>query len=367
MSSTERAVAWFWRRAELSTAPVVEGLGLLRVLAGLFLLCFSAPYLSWVNRAPPAFYNPPLLSLGRLLPGFPPAFVTWTLDAVLLGLCAAVSLGVRARFSTLLLCGLSLLRANVAYSFGKIDHDIMIWVFFGCMAFSGWGRELALVPDRPSRLDAPRHAFAVLGVCLVYAMTSVGFQKALNWLDFDTTTSGFLGWFVYGYFEYNRTHLLAPYVLDVPRVLLELLDYAGVAFELGCLLAFLLGRTTFRLWLSCACAFHLANTLTLNIPFFEHLLVYLAFVDFSAAQRWLAGYWGRPAFKSALASLLGSLPLLHLGLRATGNGSSFLFVVDKRRDQLTLLYASAFCWALALCVTLVEVARQRRRRGAATA
>jgi hypothetical protein len=202
---------------------------------------------------------------------------------------------------------------------------------------------------------------ALLGVCLVYAMTSVGFQKALNWLDFDTSTSGFLGWFVHGYFEYNRTHLLAPYVLDVPRALLELLDYAGVAFELGCLLAFLGGRLTFRVWLACACAFHLANTLTLNIPFFEHLLVYMAFVDFSAAQRWLAGYWRRAWFRGALVLLLGALPVLHLALRVSGRGSSFLFVVDKRHDQLTLLYTSATCWALALCVLLAEVVRQRRR------
>ena len=361
MSSTDGFVAWLWSRIEASTAPVQAGLGVLRFLSGLFLLFFSAPYLSWVNGAPPAYYNPPLLSLGRLFPGFPPAWATWTLDALLLGLCAAVSLGVYARRATLLLFALSLLRSNIAYSFGKIDHDIVIYVFFGCMAFSGWGKQLALIPDRPSRFDAPRHAFALLGLCLAYAMTSVGLQKALNWLDFNSNTSGFLGWFLQGYFEYNRTALLAPYVLDVPRPLLELVDYAGVIFEVSCFVTLLLGRLPFRIWLACACAFHLMNTLTLNIPFFEHLLVYFAFVDFSAAQARFASFWRRPAARVLCAAVVSGFPIAHLLLRLAGHGSSFLFFVDKRRDQLTLLYASAVCWAFGLLVMLLEIARQRRR------
>lgn len=361
MSSIERGVFWFWSRVAASTAPVIEGLPVLRVITGLFLLCFSAPYLSWLQNVPAAYYYPPLFSLGRLLPGFPPVWLCWVLDALLLTLCALVSLGVRARLTTLLLCGFGMLRCNIAYSFGKIDHDIMVYVFLACLAFSGWGRSLALVPDRPSKLDKPQHALALLAACLAYAMSSVGLQKAANWLDFDTQTSGFLGWFLQGYFEYGRTALLAPHVLDVPRWVLEFVDYAGVVFEVGCLVALLGGRSMFRVWLCCACAFHLVNTLTLNIPFFEHMLVYFAFVDFSGVAPWLARVYSRSSSRLGLTLLVAALPVVHLYVRAAGHGSNFLFFVDKRKEHLLVLNVSAWCWALALVLMLVEAGRQRRR------
>jgi hypothetical protein len=365
MGSIERGVAWFWNRVGASTAPVADGLPVLRVIAGVFLLCFSAPYLSWLKNVPAAYYYPPLFSPGRLLPSFPPVWLCWALDVLLLSLCALVALGVRARLSTLLLCGFGLLRSNIAYSFGKIDHDIMVYVFLGCLAFSGWGRSLALVPDKPSKLDKPQHALALLGACLAYAMSSVGLQKAFNWLDFNTQTSGFLNWFLQGYFEYNRTALLASYVLDVPRWALELVDYSGVVFELGCLFTLLHSRFAFRVWLCCACAFHLINTLTLNIPFFEHMLVYFAFVDFSGVAVWLERAFSRSAGKGALTLLLAAMLVAHLWLRAVGHGSNFLFCVDKRQDQLLVLYVSAVCWALALLLMLVEAARLWQRSAAA--
>ncbi len=361
MSSTDRYIDAFWDRVGASSAPATSGLGVLRVIVGLYVLCFSAPYLSWVSRAPPAFYNPPFLSLGRLLPSFPPAWLSWSMDAVQLCAFAALSLGIRARGTTLLLLGLGLLRQNIAYSFGKIDHDIMLYVVLGCMAFSGWGKQLALVPDPPSRFDAPDKAFALLAVCFGFAMTSVGLQKGANWLDFDLNTSGFLSWFVQGYFEYNRRALLAPHVLEVPPIALELVDYAAVLFESSALFMLLRSGVAWRFWLVCATFFHLMNTLTLNIPFLDNLLTYLVFVDFSAAQRTLSR-WGERAYLRRAAILgIGCLPLLHLALRAVGNGSAFMFVVDKRQDHQTVMYAALTCWSVALLVTSLELDRRRRK------
>jgi hypothetical protein len=364
MSSTERRVASFWERVFASSAPAVSGLAVLRILTGLYLLLFSAPYLTWVNRAPPAFYNPPLLSLGRLLPSFPAPWACWALEAALLVACAALALGIYARRTTLLLLALWLVRGNISYSFGKIDHDIMLGVLLGCMAFSGWGKELALVPDRPSRFDVPRRAFALLAVCLAFAMTSVGIQKGLNWLDFDTNTSGFLGWFVTGYFEYNRRALLAPYVLDLSPPLLELVDYMGVLFEASCLFMLLRGRIWWRFWLVWACTFHLLNTLTLNIPFFENFMVYLAFVDFSRVQARLEVWWRSTAFKVLVVTIVAAMPLVHLALRALGRGHAFLFVIDRAGGSLTVLYVAAVCWAVAATRLFGELLDQRRRAGA---
>ncbi len=363
MTSTERLVATFWDRVFTSSAPAVSGLGVLRVLTGLYLLLFSAPYLTWVNRAPPAFYNPPLLSLGRLLPSFPPPSACWALEVGLLVACAALALGVYARRTTLLLLALWLVRGNIAYSFGKIDHDIMLGVLLGCMAFSGWGRQLALVPDRASRFDAPQRSFGLLAVCLAFAMTSVGIQKGLNWLDFDTSTSGFLGWFVTGYFEYDRRALLAPYVLHLSPTLLELVDYMGVLFEASCFFMLLRGRSWWRFWLLWACAFHFLNTLTLNIPFFENFMVYLAFVDFSRVQTRLERWCRSGPVKLLVVAVVAAMPIAHVTLRLLGRGNAFLFVVDRAGGSLTVLYVAAACWALAALRMFGELLDQRPRAG----
>lgn len=360
MTSTDRYVERFWQRVSASSAPATSGLGVLRVVTGLYVLLFATPYLNWVSHAPPAFYNPPLLSFGRLLPSFPPSWLSWSMDVVQLCALAALALGIRARRTTLLLFGLGLLRQNMAYSFGKIDHDIMLYVLFGCMAFSGWGKQLALVPDPPSRWDVPDKAFALFAVCFGVGMTSVGLQKGGNWLDFNTNTSGFLSWFVQGYFEYNRTALLAPLVLSVPPLLLELVDYAGVLFEASALFMLLRGGVAWRFWLVCACSFHLMNTLTLNIPFLENLLTYVVFVDFSAAQRTLARWGQRAYLRYGAVLVIGCLPLLHLALRAVGRGTAFLFVVDKRVDHQVVMYAALTCWSVTLLVVLLELQRRRR-------
>jgi hypothetical protein len=149
-------------------------------------------------------------------------------------------------------------------------------------------------------------------------------------------------------------------VLDVPPFALELVDYAGVLFESSTLFMLLRGGVAWRFWLVCACGFHLMNTLTLNIPFLENLLTYAAFVDFSAAER-LVSRWGQRVYLRILAvSAIACLPLLHLGVRALGHGSAFLFVVDKRRDNQTVMYAALACWSVALLVMLGELYRRRR-------
>jgi hypothetical protein len=147
--------------------------------------------------------------------------------------------------------------------------------------------------------------------------------------------------------------------------MLELMDYLGVLFEASCFFMLLRGPQAWRFWLVCACSFHLLNALALNIPFFENLLAYLAFADFSRAQRLLEAKWQRAPAKLLAIVVLGSMPLLHLALRQAGRGSSFLFLVDKRRDNLIVLCVSAACWALAAVLMSGELLRWRRRAAAA--
>jgi hypothetical protein len=360
MTWIDRGIGWFWARVAASTTPVTEGLGFLRVLTGLFFMLIVPPYAYWVGTSPPAFFNPPRISAMALLSGFPSTPVMWLADIAAFACACCLLLGVYARASSLLLTVIGVLSSNATMCFGKIDHDAMLWTFLGCMAFSGWGRSLALRPDKPSRWDNPEKAFALMAVCLAFGMTVIGVHKALGWLDFDLKTNGFLGWFVHGYFVDGRTDLLADLVPRIPPLGLELMDYSGVVFEGGCFVALLLGRRVWRIWVLAACLFHLTNILTLNIPFLQNLLIYLAFVDFSAVQRKLEPWLQARAVRIAAVVVGVGMVLAHLLLRRAGIGRWLLFVFDENHDNPFVLRFSAVVYVVAFAVVARDLARRWR-------
>jgi hypothetical protein len=351
----------FWGRVARSTAPAAGGLGVLRILTGLLLLLVLAPYSQWLGEVPQTLFAPPRLSFMNLLPGFPPSYVMAAADATALTLAGMILLGVYARAATLAFVVVGVFMSNAVMCFGKIDHDGMLWAYLGCMAFSGWGQTLALRPDKPGRPESPARAMALLGVCIGFGMSAVGLHKAFGWVDFDTQTSGVLGWAVYGYFVDGRHDLLAPYLYQLSPWHLELVDYAGVLFETSCFVALLLGSLSWRLWLLSACLFHLINTLVLNIPFLQHLPVYLAFVDFTQAQARLQGWWERRGVRVAFAAFGVGCVLVHLTLRWFGVGRWLLFVLDEVRNYGAVLRVCSVCWVLIALVMIDDIVQRRAR------
>jgi hypothetical protein len=345
MSWSDRACAWFWNRLAISSHTPSTGLGVLRIAAGLFFLVWYMPVRRWVGEAPPAFFNPPPISLARFFSGFPPEAVMVAADVVAIALVCLIVVGVKARACTIALTVLSIAGNVFVYAFGKIDHDFLLYVFLGCMAFSGWGRQLAWLPDRPHRSDAPERSLALLAVCMAFAMFSAGFEKAIFWVDLDLQTGGFLSWFYRGYFDLDRRHLLASLVLPLPPTLFELADYAAVVFELGALPALLIGPLAWRIWLLGACLFHLTSTLLLNISFDAQFPPLIAFVDFSRAQATLYRL-GR----GRLARLLGVAAVMAMGmvhLLANGQEQLLLLGTDPGDRTGTALYLATVLWVVA--------------------
>ena len=348
----DRAIGWFWTRVAASTAPAAGGLGFLRILCGLFLMLVVPPYSYWVGAAPPTFFAPPRISVMALASGFPSTPLMWLADIASLVLSCCILLGIRARLATFSLVVVGTLSSNAAMSFGKIDHDAMLWTFMFCMGFSGWGRTLSLLPDKPSRLDRPERAFALMGVCLGFAMSVVGIHKTVGWIDFNLGTRGFLGWFVHGYVMDGRDDLLAQRVPSIPLLGLELMDYAGAVFEVSCIVALLIGQRAWRFWIMAACLFHLVNVLTLNIPFLQNLLIYLAFVDFSGLERTLQRGWAQHRVRWTFAAVGIAMVLAHLGLRSAGLGGWLLFAFDEVHDNRVVLRVSALLFVFAFVVVL---------------
>lgn len=270
----------FWERAAKTTSVTEKSLGIFRWIFGIILL-LDLPYYSWIATAPNALFDPPYFSLANLFNRFPISAFLIAIDSLILLSVALITVGIKSRLFSGILIVACLVGNTFHYSFGKIDHDIMYLALVFCMIFSNWGKDYALVPDRQLSSESSSKSLALLGVLLAFGMFTAGLGKALNWVDFNVNTNGFLYWFYGGYYNLDRTHLLAPSVFSVPTWFLELFDYGAVIFELSGFVALLTSKRWWLCWLLVACLFHFGTTLLLNIPFHSHVPVYLVFVDFS--------------------------------------------------------------------------------------
>jgi len=373
LTFVERILTICWQRLEDTCSNDARSLGLFRIFWGIFVLLFVAPYSAWVGQVPQSFYNPPVLSVAFLFAGFPPYWLMLAGDLVRIWLVVLITIGVKTRVCTIVLCLLTFISTNFAYSFGKIGHDILLWAVALCLAFTDWGVTYALVPDRRINPKVAARALATAGVLIAFAMFTAGFDKALHWINFDLSTSGFLNWFYSGYYTLDRKLLLAPFVLKVPPQSIKILDFAAVAFELSPFFFLFAGRAGWRAWILIATCFHLANALLLNIPFHIHVLVYLPFVA-------LARFFGRASAGGSVTTAVLSwrvpviifaiiLGLAHTAQRLKGGGSSFLFVegdsVVRLAVSLVLLALCALLIALDLttCVYGTRLHRARSRHG----
>ena len=352
----ERGLTIIWQRLEDTCSNDTRSLGLFRIFWGMYILLFIAPSTAYVGQVPQAFYNPPVLSLASLFAGFPPYWLMLAGDLAKIWLLVLITIGLKARFCTIILCLLTFLSENFLYSFGKINHDALLWAVALCLAFTDWGVPYALLPDRRVNPKTATRALATAGVLIAFGMFTAGFDKALHWINFDLSTGGFLSWFYGGYFILDKRLLLAPLVFRVPPQSFKILDYAGVAFELSPFFFLLAGRTAWRVWLLVAICFHLANALLLNIPFYGQVLVYLPFVAFPRSfGRVNVGVRATNAVFSWRGPVIICAIVLAAALtaqRLKGGGSQFLFIEGSSAVSISL-YVSLVL--LALCGVLIAI------------
>ncbi len=339
--------ALFWARVVRATALSAESLSAFRVVVSFFLLITHTPF-NWIASAPRALFNPPVLSLANLFGGFPGRAFFMALDAVSLLSLACMAMGIRARTFTVVYLLAAIVGQSFQYSFGKIDHPIMLYALLGCMAFSGWGRHLAVLRDQPTKTGSTTRSLSLLSVLLCFAMFSAGFEKALHWVDFDLKTNGFISWFRLGYYVYDRQFLLAHLVNYFPPLLLELFDYAAVALELSPLFFLLHSRQGWRVWLLIVCAFHLFNTLLLNIAFIENTMVYLAFVDFTWLYHKLRSLVSGLVIKRVIVGGFMAV-VIAKGVFIFGTVSPLAFVTFEQLKMFWLC-TGLFIWAGAITV-----------------
>ena len=267
-----------------------ESLGLYRIAFAAYALLFGVPNFVWISANPQIFWNPPP-SLARLFNGFPDYIMLQFLSSLVCLLFIMLLFGYKTRLVSVLLTTTLILANSFRFSFGKIDHDIMIVITPFVMSFSGWGACFSLDSLQQSNEQrcVATHGnwpIALMALLVAFGFFSAGLPKALKWIDFDLSTSGVRSW-VQRSFLLGRQNLLLPVFASITNPFFwETLDIMAVAFEVGFILALPLPKL-FRFYVGLAVLFHLNNHLMLNIAFEEYMVVYLLFLNWEPIVSYL--------------------------------------------------------------------------------
>ncbi|MCE6992754.1 hypothetical protein [Dyadobacter sp. CY323] len=344
---------WFWAAIIRSTAIDSKSLAVFRMMVGLYLLCINSPNFLWLSDVPQAFFEPPFFSIASFFGGFPGHLVLVLANVLLIILSAMLFLGVKARFSTITYTIIYIVCCSFQFSFGKIDHSpVLILALLVCMIFSDWGTYLALIPDKPRKVNQINMSLPLLSVFVCFGFFSAGFEKAIMWIDLDFTTNGSGAWF---YKELHlRAYLLAPYIPKfMPFWGFKVMDYLGVIFELTPIFFLLHSRMAWKLWLIAACIFHFLNGVILNINFMNLFIVYVSFLDYSSWYNSLEHALKKQPWKIALVStsiVLLCVRLINL-FRGVPGGNIF-FDYDQKENNL---YLSVLIWIVAIFLLLKSI------------
>ncbi|MEM0939866.1 MAG: hypothetical protein AAF600_08840 [Bacteroidota bacterium] len=251
------------------------GLSVVRIFIATYMLCFGTTTWTWVAQFPDSFHKPHVFNIiGQIIGGFPSHEVLLSLQWMYVFSLLAVIIGLKARIFSFLAFILLIFLDGIAYSFGKIDHSILLTFLFFTLSKTNAGCKLAIYPDKPLPIEEQDIYTGLFAIIICFGIFSAGFPKALMWIDFDTSTSGILRWYYEGYYSLNRRELLAPYFIYVPTFLIEPMEYLVPLFEMSGFYFLIRSKRHWRLWLWLLGLFHLSNLLILNISFKEYLIVY---------------------------------------------------------------------------------------------
>lgn len=324
----------FWSAVVRSTYTSARSLSVFRVVTGLSLLFFFSPDFGWIGKAPQAFFNPLALSLAAFFRDFPNTLSFWVIDLALLASAFSIAVGIKAKIAGVLYGFLSIVAYSFQFSLGKIDHVFLIICLLICLSFSGWGNELALIPDPKESDGARAKSLSCLAVLICFGFFSAGFPKAVHWINLDFHKSGTANWLYVRYYTYYTTiykdgFFLAPYLIRLPFWGLKIMDFAAVIFELSPFFCLLISRKAWHLWLFFASLFHMINLLVLSIPFLYLGLVYMTFVDFSWGYTWTRRLMAQRAFLWITSLCLGGILWMRVRCIFDLRLMSILFVPDS--------------------------------------
>jgi hypothetical protein len=191
-----------------------------------------------------------------------------------------MGIGLFTRWASIAVTALHLFAMGYAYSFGKIDHSIILVIAPLILSFANWGgsisvdallrkRDAASVRQWPVRLLAI--SIGISFATAAYAKISTG------WLSPNAQTVK--GYFLRTYYTSSSHNGIAELAQSIQAPWLwEVLDWTVVGVEFTLAIAFLSWRLL-RIAISLAMFFHLGVYFLLNIDFYGNVIAYGAFVS----------------------------------------------------------------------------------------
>lgn len=292
-----------WINSEFKS--IDKSLPIFRVVYALFVLLVYLPQYLWISNYPDTFFLP-RISIAFFWSGFPDLTFFYILNFLLIVAVLALLVGYRT-FYTSIAVGLLLFIGNSwAYSFGKINHDIVIVLLPLLLSVSYWGANTSNSTTSSSSYRSwPIPIFALL---LGLAMLTAAIAKvSTGWLD--PSTSALAGHLVRNYFVAERETVLAFTLLSQNSLFLfKLLDYGTLILESAFIVA-IFSKRYFRLACAFACLFHLGIQLTMEISFTTNIIAYALFVNWSYLRNFATVKNGLQKFDS-ISKHIGLLSLV---------------------------------------------------------
>ena len=261
-----------FQRIYRNTSIDLEFISLYRIFSGIIILLNFPPHFKWIGNLPKNLFIPYPFSVAKFFNGFPSTGFFTVFEILFYVGLFLIILGVRTRFFCFIIFIILIIQQSLGYSLGKIDHHIFQPIYFLILGFSNCGVKYAFFPDKYFKFG--KFAPSLLALLIVFGFFTAGFPKAMHWIDFDTSTSGFLAWHFKDYFTLGRNQFLAPFIPLIPFSYYEIIDYITVLFELSGFLFLIYNRKFWHSYLLFACFFHLSVTLLLNIDFSFNSLVF---------------------------------------------------------------------------------------------
>lgn len=254
---------------------LAAGLPAFRILYALLLLLFVSPGAEWISGLPDSFLDPrpgPFL----LLTSIPSADTVLAIELVRVAACAALLVGWRTPWASVAASLLTMTMYGLIYSFGKVDHTILLALTPLLLAPSGWGARWSVDAAR-GRTAAPRGwPVALLATAMGAAYAMAGASKLLG--GWAAPSSQAAQRYVVRTARLKGEVLLGGVVEQVDSaVLWEVVDLATLGLEIG-LLLLALRLAWFRAGLVGLVGLHVSVLLTMGIDFSSTVFAYAAFL-----------------------------------------------------------------------------------------
>ncbi|MCU7550100.1 hypothetical protein OCK74_13335 [Chitinophagaceae bacterium LB-8] len=263
-------------------------LAIYRIIYCVFIIVFTGlPSFNWLSNYFNYFFSPPKLSIANLFDSFPNQSFFTFLSVINIISFFFIFWGIWTKYSSIIFTCTYILGSNFVFSFGKIDHGILLYITPLFLGLAGWGRYYSFdnwrrktthSEEDTASTDRKTFIISVLALMIGFSFFTAGIVKAYGgWWKWNVEAVRF---HLYDhYYSWERVKYLANFFIKIDNHLFwKLLDYLTLSFEIGFLLS-VVHRNIFKYFLSAAVIFHCFVLLMFNITFAANLIVYLLFID----------------------------------------------------------------------------------------